>query len=392
MRTLPICLIAAASVLCACSCTKRTEAPAIDPFTEGIDNPIDSTLSLYFLRNGTMQMTVLNWGARIQSLTVDGTDVVLGFDTLSHYRTVKQNFGAVVGRYIGRILNGTYVLDGDTAHLQLQSSGDCGHGGDPNFGGRMWSLMPGSLTDTTMTLRYVSPDGENGFPGELTLLTTYTLTSDGLRIDYQARTTKPTVLNPSNHTFFNLTGDLSADVLSEELWIDSDSIALYDDKKKVTGQLGAVAGTPFDFRQPRPIGERIDEENDQLKVTGGYDHCYQLRGYAAARDSQAAPNEIGSIQGSSAALPEAPHLAARLTDPTTALTMEVFTTEPALQIYTANGHKGSIIGKGGQAYPRRNAICFETMHFPDSPNKPQWPSTALRPGETFHSTTIFKFR
>lgn len=383
MRTLPVLLTAASALLCACSGTKTSDVTSIDPFTEGLDAPIDSTLQLYTLSNGKMTMSALNWGARIQSLSVEGTDVVLGFDTLSHYQTVKQNFGAVVGRYIGRILNGTYVLDGDTAHLQLQSSGDCGHGGDPNFGGRMWSLVPSSLTDTTMTLRYVSPDGENGFPGELTLLTTYTLLSDGLRIDYLARTTKPTVLNPSNHTFFNLTGDLATDVLSEELWIDGDSIALYDEKKKVTGQMGAVEGSPFDFRQPLAIGTRIDGENDQLKVTGGYDHCYQLRHFLSAH----------SLQGNSDALSEAllSSPIARLTDPSTALSMEVFTTEPALQIYTANGHKGNIIGKEGKAYPRRNAICFETMHFPDSPNKPQWPTTTLRPGETFHSTTIFKF-
>lgn len=355
------------------ACSSPTES-SIDPFTAGLDQPTDSTLLLYTLTNGNMQMAATNWGARIQSLSVDGTDVVLGFDTLSQYQNIKQNFGAVVGRYIGRIIGGTYVLDGDTAHLQLQGSGDCGHGGNPNFAGRLWSLVPGSLSDTTMTLRYISPDGENGFPGELTLLTTYTLTENALRIDYQARTSCPTVLNPSNHTFFNLTGDLSADILSEELWIDSDSIALYNELKKVTGQLGDVTGTPFDFRQPHLIGDSIDVENFQLGVTGGYDHCYQLRNYLFIVPEQRLQHPVACLH-----------------DRGTYITMQVYTTEPALQIYTANGHKGNIFGKGNKVYPRRNAICFETMHFPDSPNQPQWPSTALRPGETFRSTTVFQF-
>ncbi len=368
-------LLSSTLFLIACT-TGRQQQSAIDPFTAGIDQPVDSALQLYSLQNGSMSLSATNWGARIQQLTYDGTDVVLGFDTLEHYQTIKQNFGAVVGRYIGRIIGGTYVLDGDTAHLQLQASGDCGHGGNPNFAGRMWSLVPGSLSDTTMTLRYVSPDGENGFPGQLTLLTTYTLTSDALRIDYQARTTRPTVLNPSNHSFFNLTGDLSADVLGEEVWIDSDSIALYDAQKKVTGELASVTATPFDFRTMHAIGDSIDAGNDQLAVTGGYDHCYQLKHYLY---------KAGDVE----ALLSAP--VARLHDPVTDLQMMVFTTEPALQIYTANGHKGNIVGKDGKVYPRRNAICFETMHFPDSPNQPQWPTTALRPGETFHSTTIYRF-
>lgn len=366
-------LLSTLALLAACSTAPQTEQP--DPFTAGLDTPSDSTLHLYTLTNGHMRMSATNWGARVQSLVVDSTDVVLGFDTISQYLGVKQNFGAVVGRYIGRIIGGTYVLDGDTAHLQLQSSGDCGHGGNPNFASRMWTLVPGSLSDTTMTLRYISPDGENGFPGQLTLLTTYTLTADALRIDYQARTTRPTVLNPSNHSFFNLTGNLSADILGEELWIDSDSIALYNDQKKVTGELGDVTGTPFDFRQPHLIGDSIDVPNFQLSVTGGYDHCYQLRHYLSCTPDQLLQQPV-----------------ARLHDHGTGLTMQVYTTEPALQIYTANGHKGNILGKGDKVYPRRNAICFETMHFPDSPNQPQWPTTALRPGQTFRSTTIYQFQ
>lgn len=313
-----------------------------------------------------IEMNVINYGARIQSLKVGGTDVVLGFDSLSNYRDIKQNFGAVVGRYIGRIIGGHLTIDGNSYQLQVGGNGDCSHGGTPSFSQRFWTFE--SSNDSSVVLRYVSPDGENGFPGELDITTTYTLTADGLRIDYQATTTKPTAINPSNHSFFNLSGDLSSDVLDEELTILSDSIALYDQNKRVTGQLGSVSRTPFDFRTPHTIGHRIDSSNAQLAVTGGYDHCYQLR------------NPDHSICH-----------AATLKDKITGLSMMVYTDMPAMQIYTANGHKGNIIGKDGKSYPRRNAICFETMNYPDAPNKPHWPSAILRPGEIFKSTTIFRF-
>ena len=204
---------------------------------------------------------------------------------------------------------------------------------------------------------------------ELTLDVTYTLTqTQDLRIDYKATTTKTTVINVANHNFFNLTGDHSSNILDEELWLAADSFAVYDMSKRVTGKLASVKGTPFDFRTPHLIGERIDASNGQLSITQGYDHCFKL-------------NTDGDLS----------KLAARLVDNHTDITIEVYTTEPALQIYTANGHKGNMIGKNGKRHNRRNAVCFETMHFPDSPNNPQWPSTVLRPGETFRSTTIFHF-
>jgi len=315
-----------------------------------------------------IEMAVINYGARIQALKFDDMDVVLGFDTLAHYESVKQNFGAVVGRYIGRILGGNLDIDGQHYQLQVGSNGDCSHGGTPGFSQRYWQFT--EATDNSITLRYVSEDGENGFPGELTIDVKYTVMSHSLRIDYTATTTKTTVLNPSNHSFFNLSGDLGGNVLDEVLTIYSDSIALYDENKRVTGSLGSVTKTPFDFRRPCAIGQRIDDDNDQLKVTKGYDHCYQLSDTPDADGLQ---------------------LAARLTDRKTNICMTVRTTEPAMQIYTANGHKGNIIGKDGKVYPCRNAICFETMHFPDSPNKPLWPSTVLRPGEVFSSTTVFEW-
>ena len=318
------------------------------------------------LRNGNMEMNVINYGARIQTLKFAGQDMVLGFDTIETYSKKKQNFGAVVGRYIGRIIGGKLPVMGTTHQLQVGTNGDCSHGGDPSFSQQYWQIT--SHTDSTCVLRYVSPDGENGFPGELTLDVTYTLQHDALRIDYSATTTKPTMLNPSNHSFFNLSANLGDTVLDELLWINSDSTALYNSKKQVTGKLESVAGTPFDFRKPTTIGERINANNEQLHVTQGYDHCYSLNN----NNPLVTP-------------------VARLSDLSTGISMEVLTTEPAMQIYTANSHNGSIKGKHGIPYIKQNAICFETMHFPDSPNNPQWPSTQLNPGETFHSTTIFRF-
>ena len=333
-----------------------------------------------------IEMSAINYGARIVSLKPYGIDVVLGYDKLSDYNETRQNFGAVVGRYIGRIIRGHLEIDGITYELQKQGSGDCGHGGNPNFGARFWQIT--AHNDTTVTMRYISPDGENGFPGELTLDVTYTLLPDALRIDYHATTSKPTVLNPCNHSFFNLSGDLGCDVLDEALWIDSDSIALYDENKRVYGELGAVADTPFDFNKPVSIGYSIDDDNFQLSVTGGYDHCYQLNNYLRNKQHSCS-GECCDNKCNDEALLRSP--VAWLHDNETGLTMEVYTTEPALQIYTANGHKGNLIGKEGKPYKRRNAICFETMHFPDSPNQSHWPSTLLRPGETFRSTTIYKF-
>lgn len=331
------------------------------------------SFNLYTLRNNHgMSMSVTDYGARIVSLCVPDRegkveDIVCGYDTLESYAKYKQNYGATVGRYIGRILGAKFALDGKTYQLDAESNGHYSHGVKPGFANREWWLVIKSLNSITM--KYISPDGENGFPGELSLYVTMTLTDDNeLKIDYEATTTKATVLNPSNHSFFNLSADFNSTVLDEELMVDADSFALYDSKKCVTGKLSSVAGTPFDFRKVKTIGLQIDDDNEQLKVTNGYDHTYLL-------------NHRGDIN----------HVACRVYDPRSGRVMEVMTTEPALHIYSGNGLKANSIGKGGIAYAKRSAICFETMHFADSPNKPQWPSTVLRPNETFHSSTIFKF-
>ena len=290
-------------------------------------------IKLVTLHAPNMEVKIMNYGARIQQLKFRNTDLALGFDSLDQYTKERQNFGAVVGRYIGRIVGGYLKIDDNEYMLQIRHHGDCAHGGSPNFSERYWDIL--SHNDTTVTLRYISPDGENGFPGELTLDVTYTLTqTQDLRIDYKATTTKPTVVNIANHNFFNLTGNHASNVLEEELWLAADSFAIYDMSKRVTGKLASVKGTPFDFRTPHLIGERIDMSNSQLHITQGYDHCYKL-------------NTNGDLS----------KLAARLVDNHTDITVEVYTTEPALQIYTANGHKGFMIGKGGKPH-NYSTKCF----------------------------------
>lgn len=320
-------------------------------------------------------MTVTDYGARIVSLCVPdkngkAEDIVCGYDTLQSYAKYKQNYGAVVGRYIGRILGAEFKLDGKTYKLDAESNGHCSHGGKPGFANRVWERVDNETdSHSRLTLQYISPDGESGFPGEVTLKVTYTLTDDNeLQVQYEATTTKPTVINPSNHSFFNISGNFNQTVLNQLMQIDADSIALYDENKCVTGEMRAVQNSPFDFRSPTLIGKRIDDNDSQLKVTNGYDHTYRL-------------NHQGDIN----------NVAASIYDPESGRLMEVMTTEPAIHIYSGNGLKANSIGKGGIAYSRRSAICFETMHFADSPNKPHWPSTVLRPGETFKSTTIFRF-
>lgn len=322
-------------------------------------------------QNG-MKVRLTNYGARLVTILIpDGEggfrDVLLGFDDIDSYHQINQNFGATIGRYLGRILGARFSLDGQEYHLQGYGKGDISHGGRPGFAHRVWDIV--STTSQKVVLHYLSPDGENGFPGNLDVHLCVSLTEDNaLRLEYQAKTDRATVLNLSNHSFFNISGEPWRDICHQSLWVDGDSIAEYNPKKQVTGRLMTVSGTPFDFRQFHVIGERIDRDNEQLKVTNGYDHTWML-------------NTKGDIT----------RPAAILKDTESGIIMKVFTSEPAIQIYTANGLSGKIKGKMGIPYPRRSAICFETCHFADSPNKPQFPTTVLRPGDTFHSTTVYQF-
>lgn len=321
-----------------------------------------------------MEVCITNYGARVVSVLVPDRngkleDVVCGFSTVREYMEQRQNFGATVGRYIGRILNARFTLDGTEYQLVPNNgvSGHISHGGNPGFADRIWTI---EYSDShSATLSYFSPDGENGFPGNLKVSLTYHLTDENvLDLVYEATTDAPTVLNLSHHSFFNLSGNFTESVEGQWLWVDADRFTPYDDKKCVTGEYRSVNDTPLDFRTPRKIGGRINEEYPQLEVTKGYDHTWELN--TKGDDSYPAVWIYDSISGRK---------------------MEVFTTEPGIQIYTGNGLNGKMTGKGKIAYPFRSAICFETMHFQDSPNKPQFPSTALYPGEVFCSHTAFRF-
>jgi len=328
--------------------------------------------ALYMLTNNGMEACITNYGARLVSLMVpdkDGiaTDVVQGFDNIADYHQRKNNFGSVVGRYIGRIKNARFSLDGQTYNLQGAGKGNISHGGYPGFADRVWDVE--EACDTLLKLRYVSPDGENGFPGTLTTYVTYRLThSHALKVEYEATTDRPTVVNLSNHTFFNLAGDTATSVLGHRLYVDAKYIATYDKQKNVDGQMMKVRNTPFDFTSPKPIGSDIDIYDEQMSITKGYDHAFVLRHPANSKRPAVVLDEEKSGRR-----------------------MMVFTDQPAVQVYTANGLNGNLVGKKGVHYQRQSAVCLETMHFADSPNHSEFPSTVLRPGEKFHSETVFQF-
>jgi len=331
---------------------------------------------LYALSNGKgMEARITNYGAIVVSLVVPDRagkpgDVVLGYDSLSSYLKATPYFGAIVGRYGNRIGKARFTLDGKEYMLRANDGANTLHGGPKGFDKVVWepdeSTPP---TEPVLKLKYVSPDGEEGYPGTLTATVTYTLTdSDGLRIDYAATTDKPTVVNLTHHSYFNLDGAGSGDILAEELMLNADRFTPIDSGLIPTGELKSVEGTPMDFRTPTAIGARINAKDDQLRYGRGYDHNWVL-------------NRTG----------DGLSLAARVVAPGSGRVLEVWTTQPGIQFYSGNFLDGTNIGKGGKAYAYRNGFCLETQHFPDSPNKPQFPSTVLRPGETFTSTTVYKF-
>ncbi len=337
----------------------------------------DST-QLYVLNNGNgMEVCFTNFGGRIVSLVVpdkegNPTDVALGHDSIADY--VKYgaegcNFGALIGRYGNRIGKGRFSLDGEEYQLILNNNGNTLHGGgEIAFHNRIWEGH--KVDDKTLEFTTVSPDGEDGFPGTVNVKVTYTLTDDnGLRIDYEATTDKATVLNLTNHCYFNLSGDASKDCLDEVLTLNADSITAVDENVLTTGEIIPVEGTPFDFRTPTVVGERIDDTtNEQINNGNGYDHNWIL-------------NTKGNID----------ECCGTIYDPNSGIQMDMYTDQPGIQFYAGNFLDGSFVGKKGVKYPRRSALCFETQHYPDSPNQPQFPSTTLRPGEEYKTTTIYKF-
>jgi aldose 1-epimerase len=331
---------------------------------------------LYTLTNKSgMEARITNYGGIVVSLLVPDKsrkpgDIVLGYDSLSSYLKATPYFGAIVGRYGNRIGKARFTLDGKEYVLNANGGPNTLHGGLKGFDKVVWDADGTTpATQPSLSLSYLSKDGEEGYPGNLKATVVYTLTdSNELRIDYTASTDKPTVLNLTHHSYFNLAGAGSGDILSHELMLNADKFTPIDSGLITTGELKPVEGTPMDFRTATAIGSRIGAKDDQLRFGRGYDHNWVL-------------NRSG----------EGLSLAARVSEKTSGRVMEVWTTQPGVQFYSGNFLDGTNIGKGGKAYAYRTGLCLETQHFPDSPNKPAFPSTALRPGENFKSTTVYKF-
>ncbi len=334
-------------------------------------------VSLFTLTNNRgMTVEITNYGGIVVSIIVPDRfgkagDVVVGYDNLKDFLANAPYFGALCGRFANRIAVGQFKLGGKTYKLALNNGTNALHGGLKGFDKVVWDAKEFSSPDGVgVELTYLSKDGEEGYPGNLTITVVYTLTdSNELALDYWATTDKDTVLNPTNHTYFNLAGAGDSDILGHEVTLNASKFVPVNANLIPTGKLAEVKGTPLDFTSPHTIGERIGKDDEQLKFAGGYDHCWVL--------DKKSETELC--------------LAASVYEPTTGRTMEVLTTEPGIQLYTGNFLDGHNIGKGGKAYQKRSAFCLETEHFPDSPNWPQFPSTVLEPGQTFRSRTIYKF-
>jgi len=336
--------------------------------------PVADPDAQFLLKNRHgMEVRLASYGARITSIKVPDrngamADVVLGFNTVEPYRSsVKKPYlGATLGRYAGRIAHGRFTLEGVEHVLAKNNGPNHNHGGVTGFDKVVWEakqLRNGVQFD------YTSPDGEEGYPGTLKARVTYTLTdANELIIDYRATTDRATPVNLSNHTYFNLAGEGSDTALDHELMIDAEEILAIDKTSVPTGKIASVAGTPFDFRQPKPVGRDINQTNEQLANGSGYDHTFVLNPEKGAKKP-----------------------AATLYEKTSGRKLQVFTDQPGLQLYTANFLDGSLNGKSGKPYLKRSSLCLETQHFPDSPNQPRFPNTILRPGEIHKTRTVYQF-
>jgi len=329
---------------------------------------------LYVLQNSKgMQAAICNYGGTVVSLMVPDRngnlgDVVWGYDHLDGYLTNSPYFGCIIGRYGNRIANGRFTLDGVTYQLATNDGPNHLHGGIKGFDKVVWDAEP-MMTENgpALKLTYVSKDGEEGYPGTLKVTAIYTVTEDNaLRLDFTATTDKPTICNLTHHSYFNLAG--KGHILDHIVMIPAEYYTPVDETLIPTGEIAPVEGTPFDFRKPTPIGARINQDHIQLKYGRGYDHNWVYS------------KKVGELT-----------LMARVTEPTTGRVMEVWSTEPGMQFYSGNFLDGTIVGKGGQVYKFRSAFCMEPQHYPDSPNKPHFPSVVLRPGETYKNTIIYKF-
>jgi aldose 1-epimerase len=333
-------------------------------------------VELYTLRNASgVTAKVMTYGAIILSLEVPDRDgrlvnVTANRETLEDYETRSACFGSLIGRYANRIARGQFTLDGHPIALARNGGPHHIHGGNRGFDKRVWQAETTTESDAVaLKLTYRSPDGEEGYPGTLDCVVRYELNNrNEWKMDYSARTDKPTVVNFSNHAYWNLAGAQSGTVLEQELTVNADKYLAVDDTLIPTGGTLPVAGTPVDFREPHRIGERIGQIRER-QFLGGYDHCLVVNHLRA-----------GDLT-----------FGAKLKDPKSGRVMEVWTTEPGIQLYSANFPSGSIQGPHGYPYPEHAGLCLETQHYPDSPNHPEFPTTVLRPGETYHSTTVHKF-
>jgi aldose 1-epimerase len=329
--------------------------------------------TIFTLKDGELLVNVTDYGARIVSLKVKDRvgrfgDVVLGYESVGGYvaeGTNKTYFGAIVGRYGNRIRAGKFTLDGKEYQIPPNNNGNALHGGPHGFDDQMWT---GTIIPDGVEMTLVSKDGDMGFPGTLTVHVRYTLVGSALHINYEATTDKDTVVNLTNHAYFNLSGEGSGTILDEVLQINADGYTPVDAGLIPVGGVKPVAGTPFDFTKPTAIGARIDVANEQLKIAGGYDHNWVLRGKNAEMKE-----------------------AAKLYDPRSGRVLTVETTQPGVQFYSGNFLDGSFKGKAGIAYAKHSGLCLETQHFPDSPNQPEFPTTELKAGETMRSETVFAF-
>ena len=334
----------------------------------------NKAVKLYTLKNAAgMEVCITNFGGRLVSIMVPDkngnmTDVILGFDNVSDYQNIANDFGASIGRYANRINQGKITVDGVEYQLPQNNYGHCLHGGPEGWQYKVYEAK--QLDDTQLELVLNSPDGDSNFPGNVVAKVVYTLTEDNaVDIAYEATTDKKTVINMTNHAYFNLNGDPSVSSMNQILYIAADSITPVDDTFMTTGEMMAVAGTPFDFNTPKAIEQDVTYfDNEQIKFGNGFDHNWVL-------------NTMCDIT----------KLAAKLSSPVTGITMEVYTNEPGVQVYTGNFLDGTVTGKKGIVYPQRASVCLETQHYPDTPNKAHWPSAILEPGQTYRSQCIYKF-
>jgi aldose 1-epimerase len=363
--------IATAGLGVVCSFMTSTAAESHADFGK---TPEGVAVQIYTLTNKKgVQARITNYGGIVVSLKTPDrkgamADVVLGFDSLDGYLTSPSPyFGALIGRYGNRIAHARFALNGVDHKLAANNGENSLHGGNRGFNKVVWS--PRELSDGGLELTYMSKDGEEGYPGNLRVTVTYHLTdANELKIEYAASTDKDTVLNLTNHSYFNLKGAGNGDILGHVVTLNADKFTPVDAGLIPTGDLRSVNGTPFDFRKGTAIGARIEQSDEQLKLGKGYDHNWVL-------------NKSGNSLS----------LAARVEEPSTGRVLEVHTTEPGVQFYTGNFLDGTAKGKGGKMYGFRSGFCLETQHFPDSPNQSQFPSTVLRPGQAFRSTTVYRF-